>query len=325
MERKASTTKCGGPSSNVENIYFSIEPHELTINTTLDLVILSAKGTDLNLIHKKLKKYFKRVNDYRLSRGKFKRKSTYENDHGYFDLLYNPKSKSVYMQGYFLIILHQPNTVMMGILDQALKETSIFPTVNKIELAWDFYGLNPCYVKEFLQQHLFLRYQRSPSKNYKNTFYTNDLRRSVKGVRLYPRPKYSKCPDCVRLELEIHRPKIKKLNIAFPIKASDLDLDFRNYFEFRKIDFRKVMNFLIKRHWKYIAKIEWERPGFGGLIICQFESACTSWADMPLMEAIEDLRTKPYGIENYSRFLVPMGALNMMIEDAAYKQRFQLS
>jgi len=325
MERKASTRKWIDPISYIENNYFSIEPGELTINTTLDLIILSARGIDLNLIHKKLKKYFKRVNNHWLSKGNFKRKSTYENDHGTFDLIYNPKSTSVYMEGRFLVILHQPNTEMMGLLDQAFKETSIFPIVNKMELAWDFYGLSVWYLQEFLEQHLFLKYQRSPSRKYKNTFYTNDLRRSVKGVRLYPRPKYSEYKDCVRLELEIHRPKIKKLNIAFPIKASDLDLDFRNYFEYKKIDFRKVMNFLIQRHWKYIGKLNYEMPGQGCLIICQFESACTSWANMPLMEAIEDLRTKPYGIDNYSRFLVPMGDLNMLIEDAAYKQRFQLS
>jgi len=277
------------------------------------------------LIHKKLKKYFRRVNNFRLSEGNFKRKSTYENDHGTFDLIYNPKSKFVYIEGRFLVILHQPNAEMMELLYQAFKEISIFPIVNKIELAWDFYGLSPCYVKEFLKQHLFLKYQRSPSFEYENTYYTNDLRRSVKGIRVYLRPKKSKYPDCVRLELEIHRPKIKKLNIAFPIKASDLDLDFRNYFEFRRIDFRKVMNFLIKRHWKYIGKLNYKMPGHGDLIICQFQSACTSWASMALMEAIEDLRAKPYGIENYSRFLVPMGDLNMLIEDAAYKQRFQLS
>jgi len=59
MKRKASTRKRADPNSYIENIYFSLEPSEITINTTLDLIILSAKGFDLNLIHKKLKKYFK--------------------------------------------------------------------------------------------------------------------------------------------------------------------------------------------------------------------------------------------------------------------------
>ena len=137
MEQKASNKRGDAPDSYsyVENDYLFLEGDEITINTTLDLIILSAKGTDLNLIHKNLKKYFKRVNDFRLSEGKFKRKSTYTHEHGTLSLIYDPKFESVYMEGRFLIILHQPNTEIMNILDQALREACIFPTVKKIELA----------------------------------------------------------------------------------------------------------------------------------------------------------------------------------------------
>jgi hypothetical protein len=202
--------------------------------------------------------------------------------------------------------------------------TSIYPLVSKIELAWDFSCVSVWDLHEFLRKHLFLKYQRSPAKRFKNTYYTNDLRRSVKGIRLYPRPIDSEYKDVVRLELEIHRPKIRDLKIAFPITSGDLDLDFRKFFEFGKMDWKKFIAYIVKQNWKHIGRINSKRPGCGDLILRQIESSCVTWADMPLMSAVEDLKTKPYGVKNVSRFLVPMYDLNALIEESAVRQRFQL-
>jgi hypothetical protein len=271
-----------------------------------------------------MKNHFKVCSGYRLPAGKFERKIIYENDHGTIDLLYKPTVKDAYMKYHFLFILHQPTSEIMSQLDYIFRRSGIYPLVSKIELAWDFSCVSVWDLLEFLRRHLFLKYQRSPAKRFKNTYYTNDLRRSVKGVRLYPRPIDSEDKDVVRLELEIHRPKIQDLKIPFPIRAGDLDLDFRKFFEFRKIDWKKFIAYIVKKNWKHIGRINSNRPGCGDLILRQIESSCATWADMPLMSAVEDLKIKPYGIQNISRFFVPMDDLNNLIEESAVKQRFQL-
>jgi hypothetical protein len=284
----------------------------------------SAKGLDFKLVDKEMKKHFSVPSGYRITVGKFARKKIYENDHGTIDLLYKPKANDAYMKFNFLFILHQPNYEMMTQLDYIFRRSGIYPLVSKIELAWDFSCVSVWDLLEFLRRHLFLKYQRNPAKRFKSTFYTNDLRRSVKGVRLYPRPIDSEYKDVVRLELEIHRPKIRELKIPFPVRFGDLDLDFSKFFEFRKMDWSRLIAYIVKKNWKHIGRINSTRPGCGDLILRQIESSCTTWADMPLMSTVEDLRTKPYGIKNFSRFFVPMNDLNALIEDSAVRQRFKL-
>jgi hypothetical protein len=327
MRKSITPIESAVANSYIENLNFFFDLTEITINTTIDLIKLSATGCNFTLIDKEMRNHFKVCSGYRLPAGKFERKIIYGNDHGTIDLFYKPKAKNAYMRYRFLFLLHQPNREMMAQLDYIFRRLGIYPLVSKIELAWDFYGVSVWCLMEFLRRHLFLKYQRSPAKRFKNTYYTNDIRRSVKGVRLYPRPIDSEYKDVVRLELEIHRPKIRELRIAFPIRAVDLDLDldFSKFFEFRKMDWKKFIAYIVKKNWKQIGMLNYKRPGCGDLVLRQIESSCTTWADMPLMSTVEDLRTKPYGIQNFSRFFVPMGNLNMMIEDAAYKQRFQLS
>jgi len=85
----------------------------------------------------------------------------------------------------FLFILHQPNREMMSQLDYIFRRLGMYPVVSKIELAWDFSCVSVWDLHEFLRKHLFLKYQRSPAKRLKNTYYTNDLRRSVKGIQTF--------------------------------------------------------------------------------------------------------------------------------------------
>lgn len=323
---KQTTSSIGSAVANnyIENLNFFFDLTEITINTSIDLIKLSAKGLDFRLIDKQMIKHFSVSSDYRINGGRFQRKKIYEGDHGTIDLLYKPKAKDAYMKFYFLFVLHQPNRKMMSQFDYAFRRLGMYPVVNKIELAWDFSCVSVWDLLEFLRKHLFLKYQRNPARRFKNTFYSNDLRRSVKGVRLYPRPIDSELKNVVRLELEIHRKKIRDLKIPFPITAPDFDLDFSKFFEFRKIDWNKLIAYLVKKHWRLIGRINSKRPGCGDLILRQFESSCVTWADMPLMEAVEDIRSKPYGIKNFSRFFVPMDDLNALIEDSADRQRFQL-
>ena len=48
-------------------------------------------------------------------------------------------------------------------------------------------------------------------------------------------------------------------------------------------------------------------------------------AQMPFMQAVEILKSEDYGIPNYARFLKPIGKLNMLVQEAAYTQKFGIS
>ena len=60
----------------------------------------------------------------------------------------------------------------------------------------------------------------------------------------------------------------------------------------------------------------------GQLVLRQIEEWIRGLTKMPLMKAVEELKSKDYGIPNYSRFLVPMGKLNLLVQDAADTQGF---
>ena len=126
----------------------------------------------------------------------------------------------------------------------------------------------------------------------------------------------------------MHREKIKNLHFTFPLTADQLDIDFRNYFDFRRIDFDRLYRHEVKQCRKQIIKLNLnDREGTHKgeqLLRCHIESWVTSLVDEPLMMAIERLKSKDYGVANYSRFLKPMNELNMLVEGAAYTQRFGL-
>jgi len=252
----------------------------------------------------------------------------YKNHTGTIDLFYLQVMNGKFTKFQFLMKLHQPGNEMMSTVDAIFKSLGISPIISKIELAWDFFTSNTdCAfeLKEFLERHLFLKYQRNSSIRIKDTFYTNDLRNSVKGVRVYLRPKdsQSQYKDHVRLELELHRSKIKQMHIDFPIRPENLDRDFRNYFEFRKWDSQKLYNYMIKENRKQIADANYRKPKSGQLGFRVIESWLRYVCNMPLMQAVEHLKSKEHGVPNYSRFLAPMNELNLLIEESADKQRFQ--
>ena len=130
--------------------------------------------------------------------------------------------------------------------------------------------------------------------------------------------------DFVRLELEIHRPKIMKLGITFPIQPNHLDLNFRNYFEFRMIDLDKIYNYFVRDsgNRRRIAEMNSRRAGMGQLVLRHIEDWIRDLARMPLMKAVEILKSDDYGIPNYARFLVPIGKLNLLVQEAADTQKF---
>jgi len=324
MKKKVITGVCGA-NSYIDNIYFSSQLSNLKIKTSIDLIVLSSEEMDLDLLDAELKQWYRIKSDVRLKKGNFKRKRTYINIFGTISLLYQSKPfNNEYYRPTFLFELHQPDIQMMDQLHSIFIELGISPIVKKIELAWDFYVGYVAGFQEFIEHYLFLKYQRNPSKKRDNTYYTNDLRSSSKGIRVYPRPKDSERKEYVRLELEIHRRKIKDLRITFPIQAHHLDLDYRNFFEFIRLDTEKLYNYMVKKYWKQMGDVNRRRPGFGQLVLRNIESWISCITYEPMMEAVEKLKSKDYGIPGFYRFLVPIVELNMLIQEAADTQRFGL-
>jgi len=312
-------------NSYIEFFYFLPKLTEINIKTNIDLIVLSCEETDFKLLDEELQNYYKVQADHGLSEGNFKRKKVYTNSAGTIDLIYRSKRfDGKFYKPMFLFYVHQPGRSVMYQLDAVFKKLGLFPLVKKIELAWDFYVNNVWGFQEMIEQHLFLRHQRNQSRKVKNTFYTNDLRQSVKGVRVYTRPKEFDYRDCVRLELEIHRQKIKKLGIEFPVQARHLDLDFRNYFEFRMIDLDKIYKYYVRNsgYRKRMVVLNGQLVDMGQLVYVQFQDLVCYLARKPLMQAVEILKSDDYGIPNYSRFLVPIVKLNMLVQEAADTQKF---
>ena len=84
----------------------------------------------------------------------------------------------------------------------------------------------------------------------------------------------------------------------------------------------KLYNYFVKAYRRKIAEMNRKNPKSGQLVLRHIEDWIRYMTDMPLMKAVEKLKSKDDGIQNYSRFLVPVGNLNMLVQDAADKQRF---
>jgi hypothetical protein len=317
-----------------DDFYFTLKLPDFDIKTSVDLINLSGIRTKFSMLDNAMKEHLKVQQDYPLSKGNFRRKRVYENHTGTVDLFHQPVTGIKYMPYQFLMYLHQPNTEMITLIDRIFKSLGISPLISKIELAWDFYtSTTPgAYVlKEYFERHLFLKYQKSPSWRFKDeedkdedTFYTNDLRKSVKGLRLYLKPEFSNHKDYVRLELELHRAKIKQMHIDFPLTPDQLDRDFRNHFEFRKWDAPKLYRYMINQNRRQIANANFRSPKSGQLGLRVIESWLRTVCNMPMMKAVEHLKSKAHCVPNYYRFFVPMDELNLLIEQSANEQRFQL-
>jgi hypothetical protein len=325
MHNKKSIAGGGGANSNIDNVYFSSQLTNIKVKTSIDLIILSLKETHFDTLITQLLKHYREDSDNYVHKGNFRRKKVFKNNTDRMSLFYQSKEYNVdFYIPRVLLYLHQPTKHMMDQLHSIFVGSGISPKITKLELAWDFYTEDVWSFKEWIEQHLFLKYQRKPSFTVGNTYYTNDLRGSVKGIRVYPRPINSARKEFVRLELELHRAKILSLGIDFPIQPHHLERDFRNYFEFKRFDFDMLYKYLSKKGRKLMAKINRKSPGFGQLVLRQIESRLSNVTDLTLMGKSEELRDKKRWGKNNSRFFKPIGRMNMLVQEAADKQRFGL-
>jgi hypothetical protein len=275
----------------VYHIYNNPEHFEFYIKTGIDLIVLSNIKSNIHILDSVLKKYkFNTVKDIELSKGKYQRKKIYTYKSSTIDILYKPILISEFYPTKSLIYFHQPDQATIDLMDSILSKLGEFPILSKIELDWDFYTVNVWGLKEFIERHLFLRYQRTGSRKYKTTYYTNNLRKSSCGVRIYPRPKDSDIIYFVRLELELHRPKIRKLGLYWPITGDQLaDIDFFRIFDFRRLDEGRLVRYLVGQCRDQITRLNAKKRPSGDLVARTIESWVQCYEDRPLMENIDRL------------------------------------
>ncbi|CAB5110462.1 hypothetical protein D3OALGA1CA_1993 [Olavius algarvensis associated proteobacterium Delta 3] len=233
------------------NFIFFFDHKKINIKTSVDAIHLIAFRHCPSKFMDILNRRYNVIRNVRIKKD-YKRERKYATESGNIRLIYKLRSANYGNPSSFQLYLHQPSTISMNNLSNLFAANGINPIVSHLELAWDFFldGQGLSFLKEYLENHVFLKYQRSHSFKYKDTFYTNDIRKSSKGVRIYWRPKKSFIGNYIRVELELHRRILRNLKINFPIKPQQLDLDYRNYFEFRYLNGRALINYLVRRNLK---------------------------------------------------------------------------
>ncbi|PKL93108.1 MAG: hypothetical protein CVV20_05335, partial [Gemmatimonadetes bacterium HGW-Gemmatimonadetes-1] len=134
---------------------------------------------------------------------------------------------------------------LLIVLDEFCDGRGITPRIRKLELSFDFISQDPGLMKEFIVAHLYLRHQRSKSKVFKGTFYTNDLRGSANGLRCYLKARKSE-KAFTRFELHLAKGPVRQLGIKWLL--NDLErFDLRKHFAFMEMDGARAVRTLVGR------------------------------------------------------------------------------
>lgn len=157
-------------------------------------------------------------------------------------VFYQPTSP--YFKTLWIQIMH-PTRGLLIVLDEFCDGRGITPRIRKLELSFDFISQDPGLMKEFIVAHLYLRHQRSKSKVFKGTFYTNDLRGSANGLRCYLKARKSE-KAFTRFELHLAKGPVRQLGIKWLL--NDLErFDLRKHFAFMEMDGARAVRTLVGR------------------------------------------------------------------------------
>jgi hypothetical protein len=260
--------------------------------------------------------------DSQLFKGNYSRKRTYRSE-GFgvsVDIFYDEK-KQRGARKRILVVLRHPVKRAIDFLSSLFRDHGLDPKLSQIEFSYDFIFHDLRALQQFhaiLLRHLFFRYQRSASRYWGTTYYTNNVRKCRReGMRLYPKSwdREPACRQVLRLELLLKREAIRRLGLEWPLEGCkwvDLLRGWDRFFEFRALDHDRLRRYLVRTSKEQIAAVEKRRKGFGGLVV----QVIDGWvkgvvgAGGSLMEQVEVLKRKDYGVPNYSRFLQPYSALN---------------
>ena len=333
MNRK---NEAGASDNSIDFLYFSHPA--CTIRKSIDYLTLSVAIRQI--IHKDFidqavindERFFHAFlisNGYKRTKHvKLDEKEIYEfvdiyfrsSDNNSVEIKYRPKS---YYLPLLLIKIHDPDIGIINLFHSVLQENHIPFKLNDLELRFDFYADNTIKMREFLKQHLFLRYQRSPSSSKKSTYYLNENRIDSKGMKIYSRPEW----NFAKMELRLRKPMLKKLNITFPLQTID-DLDLSRFFSFMNLDAEKLYQHLRwcnRAQYKMLVK---RKRSFTDLLDQTIRSRLNAVLiddhgdSAYLMNGVEAIKAKSNGIRNYSRFLKSMSDFNSKFFREVSEQKF---
>jgi hypothetical protein len=318
-KRKASGAT---PNNYINSIYFSFPIFD--IKTSIDFLTLSVPEKDDPYFFRNIliPLGFKSIRNDKLDSGNYRMKWSFKNpdDNVIVEVFYS--CQSLWLPS-MLVKIHDPNIEFLNLLDSFLSSNNIHFNLSYLEMTFDFYTEEVIKLREFLKTHLFMKQQRSKSGHKGTTFYTNNLRKSVRGMRVYSRPGWNHA----RMELVMKSPLLKRLNLTFPLHSID-SLDLSRFFQFMVFDKERIHKYLCWRNRKKIMEAEKRRLGFGNLIRQQIRSWLNCYmindhGDYEyIMKINEKLRSGRLSLPNHSRFLHPLDDFNMEFNRQVSSQSF---
>jgi len=304
--RKINVEKENANNENKENYNY---PYPFfTVKLSIDFLILSImKNADQYKLCDILTSIgFKSVKNYKLNIGKYQMKWIFKNPNNGIkaEMLYNPNPKTIYLPS-LQLKMHDADQEVVNLLNQIFIKQEIKFNLSFVELTFDFFTEEVSKMQTFLEGFTFMKYARSKLQRNKTTYYLNNLRKSVRGMRIY----FKKELNCVRMEVTLKSLLLKRLGLSLPLSSVD-SLDLTNFFLFKKIDLEPLRDFLIWSNKKLIENLKLKRSGYENLVICQIDSwiNCIVYDERggtnPLMVQIAGFKNER-GIESFGRFLLP--------------------
>lgn len=296
---------------------------DFTVKTSIDFLTLSIKE---NVDQQTLKSIlisigFKSVRNNKLDNGNYQMEWIFKHpDTGVTaEVFYAPKELCFPSMS---VKLHDPNLEVVNSLHQSFIKNKINHKLSFVELTFDFFTADVIRLREYLKSFTFMKNARSKAGRKETTFYLNDLRKSVRGMRIYTKPNW----DHVRMEVTLKSPILKRLGLSLPLASID-SLDVTRYFLFKSIDQEHLRKYLIWSNRKLIERLNRKRPGSGDLVACQI----TSWINCivmndrggssPLMDQVGAFKAEN-AIPNFNRFLLPFDDFNAKFTRQVSGQKF---
>ena len=292
--------------------YYDPYPPEYAVKKSIDFLTLSIKeiADQHTMKHILTSIGFKSIDNRRLYKGNYGMKWSFKNlDTGItVEVFYAAKYPCIPS---LLVKVHDPDQEILNQLHHIFLEKHIHPNLSFLELTFDFFTSDKHKMRRFLVATTLMKNARSKPGSRKTTYYPGDTRKSVRGMRIYPKPEV----DSVRMEVTLKKPILKRLGISFPLNSLDL-LDLNRFFEFKYVDQEQLGKYLIRRSKKHSGNINPKYLQYNGLFQCHVNSWINSIVlddagDLtPLMDQIHILRGEN-GVPNYSRFLRPLTNSNV--------------
>ncbi len=180
--------------------------------------------------------------------------------------------------------------------------------LSQLEIAIDFYTENRIILKKFIEKHLYLKYSRTDSLSVGTTYYPGDVRKPVKGIRLYPKSINNR--PAVRLELVLKRSAIKRNGLSPTLSNLDT-LYFDKFFDFREVDMDKLLNSRLHRFRGDLKKLGGKRSLLGGLFVNTVNGSISRHGET-VMDYAQALKQYPCYKKSYGRFIRKLPELNQV-------------